>query len=252
MKMTPRIQRLFLVLVLLAPVVAFFALQSIIGTTRSGSVEELWFVRVGGSPRLVARDRIAVGSQRSFRWQHRLTLLDLTTGERLARRKVDAPLELVGETPEALWFRQRNGSDLQARSPKTLERFEPRTAPPPVAGRHSSPDPAAPAATLADGTRIAAPSADSFLLADATTGEAIAWSDPPSALAVSHTAERLLLSRVESDGRALWRAPLERQRAIRAAARVGEVVVVITSGVARDFAVALDARTGETKWVHHF
>jgi hypothetical protein len=52
----------------------------------------------------------------------------------------------------------------------------------------------------------------------------------------------------------VWLTPLERQRVIRAASRVGEVVVVVvvTSGAARDFAVAVDARSGKTQWVHHF
>ena len=251
MKMTRRVQGVVRALVLLAPVAAFFALQSIIGVTRSGTVEEIWFVRVEGAPRLVVRDRIAVGSERSFRWRDRLTLMDLATGERLARSKVDAPLELMGESAEALWFRRKDGSDVHARSPQTLERLPLRAASPAAGGRAPA-DPAVQVATLPDGSRLAPPSPDSFFLGDASTGEAIVWGDPPSALLVSPDAHGLLLTRVTGDGRTLWRAPLERQRSIRGATRVGEVVVVITSGVARDFAVAIDGRTGQTRWVQYF
>jgi hypothetical protein len=251
MKMTRRRQGLVLALVLLAPVAAFLALQAIIGITRSGSVEEVWFVHPGGAPRLVARDRIAVGSERAFWWRDRLTLVDLLTGERLARRKVDAPLELVAEAAEALWFRRRDGGDLHARSSRTLERLELAT-PPPAPNVRAPADPAMRAATLPDGSRLAPPSSDSFFLADGSEGGAIAWGDPPSALIVSHVEDGLVLSRIARDGRALWRAPLQRQRSVRAATRVGEVVVLITSGVARDFAVALDGRTGQIRWVHYF
>jgi hypothetical protein len=251
MKMTRRVQGIVLALLLLAPVAAFFGLQSIIGVTRSGTVEELWFVRANGTPRLVARDRIAVGSERSFRWRDRLTLVDLATGERLARRKVEAPLELLGQTAGALWFRRKDGSDVHARSPKTLERLALGIAPPLSIARAPA-DPAARAAPLPGGSHLALPSPDSFFLGDAITGEAITWGDPPSAMVVLPAAQGLLLSRLTADGRALWRSPLERQRAIRAATRVGEVVVVITSGVARDFAVAIDGRTGETRWVQYF
>lgn len=251
MKMSRRRQQLFLALLLAAPVAAFFALQAIIGVTRSGTLDEVWFVGGGSARRLLARDRIAVGSERSHRWRYRLALMDLATGERLARRKVDAPLELVGETPEALWFRRQDGADLHPRSPDTLERIA-LEIPPPAPSRRATIDPVLRTGTLPDNTRLAPPSADSFFLAEGGTGVPITWADPPSALAVSPAEDGLLLSRIASDGRRVWRAPLRHQRAIRAATRVGEVVVVITSGVARDFAVALDARTGETRWVHYF
>lgn len=256
---TPRTKRIILGLVLLAPVVAFFALQSIIGATRSGSLEEVWFVRTQGGPMLVARDRIAVGTQRSVSWRDRLVLVDLATGRRLARRKVDAPLQLIDASDEALWFQRPDGSDLQARSARTLERFQPRGASPkPSGGSRRSRAPGLPAATLPDGSRVAAPDGGaaspekSFLLADAITGEAISLSDPPSALAVTPVPDGLVLSRIQGDGGTVWRALLERQRAVRAAAHVGDVVVVITSGPARDFAVSVEARTGKTRWVHHF
>jgi hypothetical protein len=251
-----RIQRVVLALVLLAPLAAFFGLQAVIGATRSGSVGEVWFLRTADGPRLVARDEIAVGSERSVKLRHRLVLVDLTSGERLARRKVGAPLELVGATSEVLWFRdRRDGSDLHARSARTLERLDAAGVMPTLTPIRAPPAEALSVATLPGGVRIDAPRAEdpqAFLLPDSATGELIAFTDPPSVLAVTHGVDGLLLSRIEDGGPPVWRVPLERQRGIRAASRVGEVVVLITSGAARDFAVAVDAGTGQTRWVHHF
>lgn len=250
--------RIVLGAVLIVPVIVFFVLQAFIGATRSGTVEEVWFVRSEGGPRLVARDQIAVGSERSVKIRHRLALVDLSSGERVARRKVDAALELVRADPSGLWFRRKgDGGDLHLRSAQTLERIDARGAAPPAAPpRAAEPDaPTLREVTLPGGARVALDAArypdGSFVTGDRTAAPLL-FTDPPSALAVWREGDRLDVARVSAQGAEVWRAALENQRSVRTAAKVGEVVVLITSGAARDFAISLDAHTGATKWVHHF
>jgi hypothetical protein len=264
------VQWVMLTAVLIAPVIVFFVLQATISETRSGSVDEVWFVNTDDGPRLIARDQIAVGSERAVKLRHRLAMVDLTTGARVARRKVDAALTFVGASPAGLWFRRKGEeSDLHVRSVRTLERLSSRDSPPPNSSpRPSDARPVTSEVTLdgsnslfATASRIVHSSGrildggefvDSAFLVDAATGQPLTFVEPSSALVVSRAGDGLALTRLAADGAKLWRAQMPRQRSVRAASRVGEVVVVITSGVARDFALAIDLQTGATRWVHHF
>lgn len=279
------VNRLIVLLVIVVPIVVFFVLQAVAVWTRSGSVDEVWFVDSSAGPRLVARDQIVVGVEASAQRRFRLALVDARSGERLAREKMDVALELAGTTPDTLWFQQKHGQGgLHARSPQTLERLDVPTsaAPPP---RSYTADPLTDEVVLPQGDRFRAVRSASGAIEDAgvaatddvdatanaldpalftepgivvdqPTGKPLLLENPVSFL-VSHRLPSeprgaLRLSRVDASGKPLWTATLERQRALRAAHEVEGQVVLVSAGPARDFAIALDAQSGQTRWVHSF
>jgi hypothetical protein len=271
--------RLIVFAILALPIAAFFVLQAISAYTRAGSVAKVWFVSdATGRPLALALDGIGVGArlrlpdgtqvERGARTVWRLVAVDLRTGTRLSRETVPRELELFAATEEAFWFRNlADGGDPHPRHPRTLVRLPGQR---PVPSQHLP----APPRPLVDRVRragevVSAQALDpakypgaGFLL-DARTGgpvepgpgeDLLVVHPEGAASAAGRTAgdERLFVVRLGPDGQARWRTPLERQRAVLGATRVGNSLVVVTGGAARDFAFSLSLATGEMQWVHSF
>ncbi len=274
--LSPSVSKLLVTGIVAVPVAVFFVLQALTVYTRSGSLEDVWFIDGPNGPALLARDVIVVGTEKAASLKNRLSIVDLKSGERLVRDRVEDALEFLGQDASGLWFQRRKlGGDVHARSASSLERLEGVAARPPSETGIKTPAPTAPIpgapgplqlqanpvpAAATGGAALTVPQPERFKSGEWLVderGQPLKLGGPESIIAVyPEQADQLgqfFVSRVSlSDGQILWTAKLERQRALRAARQVGDQFVLVTSGAARDFAIALDSATGETRWVHHF
>ncbi len=270
----PWTSKLLVSLIVAVPVAMFFVMQAVTVYTRSGSLEDVWFIDGANGPALLARDVIVVGTEKDAKLRNRLSVVDLQNGERLTREKVEEALEFLGQDGSGLWFQRRTlGGDVHVRHASTLERLDATGARAPAETAQKTPAPTAsipgapgavnlqPTLAAANGAApLAVPQPERFKsgewLLDGR-GQPLKLSGPDSIIAVypepSDDLGRILVSRVSLvDGRILWTAKLERQRGLRAARELGDQLVLVTAGAARDFAIALDSATGENRWVYHF
>ena len=266
--------RIIILLVIAAPIAAFVALQAAAAYTRAGTVDAVWFADTRAGPRIVARDQIVAGTERAATVRDRLVLVDASNGERIAREKVEAQMDFVGAVENALWFKRRHGAaQFSAFDATTLDQLEHPAGAAPAGPARPLEFALTSTATIA-GERVRVESVEdagsedarlldpaqyieaSFLV-DEPTSAPISLDGPASAVVVHRPASgdvrnTILVSRIGADLKPLWTATLDRQRHVRAAHVVGNTLVIATSGVARDFAVALDLKDGHTVWVHYF
>lgn len=252
------------------PIILYFILEQVAVYTRSGSVDAVWFADTPAGPRMIARDQIVAGTEREAKVRNRLVLVDASNGERIAREGVPTQLDLVSVGENALWFKHHLGKpELEARDWDTLELVDHPAGAAPHAVKRPPEDPIKGVVTLgsqelavegadAGAAKVLDPAhfKEAGFLADEATGEAIVLGSPQSVVVVHKPEDNmpdvLLVSRLGADLQPLWTAKLERQRSVRAAHVIGDTLIVVVSGAARDFAVALDVKDGRTKWVHHF
>ncbi|MBX5484135.1 MAG: hypothetical protein IRZ16_20100 [Myxococcaceae bacterium] len=240
------------------PIAMFVLLQVMAAYTRSGTIDEVWFADTDRGPRIIGRDQVVTGTEARPTVRNRLVLVDARRGERIAREHVPVPMRFLDVQGGALWFAPRHGTgNIEARDPDTLRLLPNASREPSRVEPSPAVDPLVPVVDLG-GRRLDA-SAGAFtsagFLRDQVTGAPIVL-DGKAALVIHRPPEdpqsTLLVSRVESDLKPVWTARLERQRAVRAAHVVDGAVVIVTSGAARDFAIAVDLSSGRTRWVHYF
>lgn len=257
----PWVNRLLVFLIFALPLALFYVTQTISNRTRSGSVDEVWFVQTKSGPRVLARDRIVAGTQQSAKVIHRLAVIDARTGDRLARERTEEPLDLAGVAESGFWLRRKSdGGDAHLRDFGSLERI-------PAPANATPPSGVAPT-FLPFGTEVTVGAVthtnaslqtsgtftEPQILEDANTGEPIVLKDPASFFVLHKPPEPgvLLISRVGEDGKPLWTARLERQRTLTRVAVLDDLLVAISAGAARDFGIGLGLADGKERWVHHF
>lgn len=261
----PWVNRALLAFVFGLPILVFIGIQFASAYTRSGTIDEVWFANTADGPRIVGRDQIVSGTRNKPTLRNRLVVVDARDGERLAREHVQRPNRLLAVTTEGLWFCEQHGcADVHLRDPNTLARVN-TAASPPAANPEPPKDPLVFAVEVGgqrleavraeDGiTAVGTLRAAAFLI-DEVTNQPITL-DGASAVVVHRPADdlnnTLLVSRVGLDLKPLWTAKLERQRAIRGAHLVGDALVLVTSGAARDFAISINVANGQRNWVHYF
>lgn len=255
----PWLNRLIVFLIFALPVALFFVTQTISNRTRSGSVDEVWFVQTNDGPRVLARDRIVAGTQQSAKVIHRLAVIDARNGDRLARERTEDALDLAGVAESGFWMRRKgDGGDAHLRSFDSLERLAAPAGATPPSGVAPTSLPFGTEVTVGATTHTNASLQGSFteaqILEDANTGEPIVLGDPASFFLLHQAPEPgvLLISRVGEDGKALWTARLERQRTLTRVAVLEDLLVAISAGAARDFGIGLGLADGKQRWVHHF
>lgn len=262
----PWLNRLIVFLIFALPIGLFFATQAISNYTRSGSVDQVWFIQTREGPRMLSRDRIAVGTEKSAKVINRLSLVDARNGDRLTRERLEVAFDYAGlfdpgaDQKGGLWFRRKaDGGDPHLRDLDSLDRMRtPAGATPPEKAAPTFP-PFASEVVLPSGAhwttaQNTANWVEPQVLVDSTSGNPIVLANPVSFL-VLHKGDQpglLLVSRVGEDLEPVWTARLERQRAVMSAAVLEDALIVVSSGVARDFAIALGLADGKTRWVHHF
>ena len=258
--------RLLVFGILAVPVTVFLILQAVSAYTRSGTVSEVWLVTgAQGQPVAVALDGLNVGvrtklpdrteGERHDKMRWRLVLVDLRSGERLAREPVEVQQELFAVADGAYWFRPLLGGEgVHARSAKDLSVVESAGAQPPEqALRHP---PLRTEVTL-DGQTLKAKAGDGFAV-DQRSGELVmadgdvirVTHEPP----VQGQGEALWVSRVAAAGTEKWRTRLERQRILLGATKdeAVDAVALVTGGAAKDFAFSLALSDGQIRFVHAF
>lgn len=255
----PWVNRLIVLLLVTAPLVMWFVLQTVVMETRAGNVDEVWFADTAAGPLLVSRDSVVVGTEHAAKRRFRVAVVDLRTGERLAREKVDGMLDLAGVSEGALWFRDRKQTDgaLHARAPTTLEPLEKASGTPAKKVEERKGFVPLKPEVEVPGIGPVKPSFNAGeVLLDSTTTAPIVLEEPRSYVVVHRPEEpgtsKFLVSRVSAEGKTLWTEPLDRQRWLRAAHVADGKLVIVTAGIARDFAIALDVKTGAKQWIHNF
>ncbi len=258
--------RLIIFGILAVPVTAFLILQAVSAYTRSGTVSELWLLTgAQGQPVALALDGINVGVRtklpnrtegaRNDKMRWRLVLVDLRTGERLAREPVEVQQELFAVADGAWWFRAlSSGEGAHARSASDLSQVEnagPAPAEQPL--RH----PPLRTEVTVEGLTLQAKAGDGFAV-DQRTGELVradgdvirVTHQPP----VQGQGEALWVARVSADGTEKWRTALERQRILLGATKDegADAVALVAGGAAKDFAFSLSLTDGALRFVHSF
>ncbi|MGA9525049.1 MAG: hypothetical protein WBV82_26555, partial [Myxococcaceae bacterium] len=121
----PWVSKLLVTVILAVPVAVFFVMQAVTFYTRSGSLEDVWFIEGPNGPALLARDVIVVGTEKAATLKNRLSLVDLRSGDRLVRDRVEDALEFLGQNASGLWFQRRTlGGDVHVRNARSLERLD--------------------------------------------------------------------------------------------------------------------------------
>lgn len=266
------VNRLVLFLLFALPLGLFVATQGFSNYTRSGNVDDVWFAQTPQGPRLIATDRIVVGTEKAAKVRHRLVVVDVKSGDRIARERLDQGVEFLDASPSGLWFwRKHDRADPHLRDPQTLNRIPaPPTQPPPTTAAPAH-DAFGTQVTLPGGiTWVSADAADAgvaagarvldaqrfpggFILVDARSGQPLVLEGPSFLVAYRGEVPGVLrVSRLSSEGEPRWSADLLRQRSVRTASVLEDTLVVVSSGAARDFALAFGVEDGKQRWVHNF
>lgn len=271
--------RLIVIGILALPVAAFLLIQVLATRAQPGQLLDVRLVTSPqGHPVAVgiatvqsgARIRMMDGSNIEQRVQlkKRLVQLDLRSGEWIARETVDRELELFGVTEAAFWFRERGGAAEGEPKPRDPLTLQPQPGDPPVPSRGLPPRPAALSEgfTLPDGQRVITAELGGKdlhapkILFDERTGSPFSTGTDGEYLLVAggqrgvrnETEDVLYLVRVGVDGEEKWRTRLALQRHVWGATRVKDQVVIVTGGMARDFAFSVSLADGKVEWVEGF